>query len=275
MQMLHVFRNTPHGREELLQTAHFSKTMQASPVVYIPEFTKFLLYLENDVVQVDLDKTFLRSPETAKAHVEEIMAEMNVDNWRFFVPRHFSTPTLPDVPVGFHFMGCPHTIADLRSKAGAGYIGPRIRRILASSTFPVLLFSPVFKPFTRIAVMFGGKANAATALRLAVRLHRLSGLPISMYTAEEGRRGRKYYEKLLAKNALTGIFAQSVSDWQIFPRKEFIENLYRIPHDALVVMGAYGHGTIRQLLMGSTVEIIQAHLPNSLLIAGPHYRGMS
>ncbi len=273
MQMFHVFRNTPHGRERLLKTAYFCKKMHLSPVVYIPAHTKFLLYLENELVQVDLDQSYLHSPETAKEHVNDIMAEMGMASPRFFSPRHFSTPTLPDVPVSFNFMTCPNTISDLSAKAGSWYIGPRIKRILKAATFPVLIPSAVYKPFTNIAVMFGGSANAANSLRLAVRLRRLSGMPVTLYTAAEGRRGKKYYEKLMSKHALTGVFEQSVDNWHIFPQKEFIDNFYSIPHDALVIMGAYGHGAIRQLLFGSTLETIQSNLPNSLLIVGQNYRG--
>jgi hypothetical protein len=273
MQMFHVFKNTPHGREELLQTAYFCKTMQVSPVVYIPAHTNFLLYLENDVVQVDLDKTYLKSPETARERVTEIITQMGMDPPSFFVPRHFSTPTLPDIPISFNFMTIPVTISDLSAKAGYGYIGPRARRIFKAATFPLLIPAPVFKPFKSIAVMFGGSENVPHALRLGIRLHRLSNLPVLLFTAEERLRGKKYYDKLMEKNALTGLFSQTISHWHIFPRKDFIDNLYVIPHDALIVMGAYGHGLIRQLFMGSTLEIIQKNAPNSLLIAGPNYRG--
>ncbi len=270
--MFHVFRNTPHGREALLQTAYFCRKMRVSPVVYIPSHARFLLYMENDVIQVDLDPSYLRSPETAEAHVNAVMAEMGMELPRFFSPRHFSTPSLPDVPVSFNFMTCPEILSDRKGKSGAGYIGPRVRRIFKAAPFPLLIPQPVFKPFTSIAVMFGGSINAANALRLAVRLNRLSGMPVSLYTAEEGRRGKKYYEKLMGKNALTGVFAQTVSHWHLFPAKHFIENLFLIPHDALVVAGAYGHGAIRRLFRKSTLDVIQANLPNSLLIAGPDYR---
>ena len=275
MQMFHVFRNTPYGREALLHTAYFCKKMHITPVVYIPEYTKFLLYLENDVVQVDLDDSYLRFPGTAREHVNEIMAEMELDSHRFFVPKQFSSPSLPDMPVNFNFMSSPQTIADLSAKAGFGYIGPRIRRIFKAAVFPVLIPAPVFKPFKSIAVMFGGTMNTSNTLRLAVRLQRWSGMPVSLFTAEEGRRGKKYYEKQMAKDALTGLFAQTVSQWHIFPKKDFAESMYMIPHDALVVMGAYGHGVVRQLVMGSTLETIQSILPNNLLIVGPNYRGTS
>ncbi len=42
-------------------------------MVYIPEFTKFLMYFENEVVQVDLDASYLTAPHSARAHASELV----------------------------------------------------------------------------------------------------------------------------------------------------------------------------------------------------------
>ena len=44
---------------------------------------------------------------------------------------------------------------------------------------------------------------------------------------------------------------------------------HTVPHDALVVVGAYGHGVARELFFGSKMELIQTVLPNPMLIVGP------
>ena len=54
-KMMHIFRNTPFGRETFLQSLYFCRTVKVAPVVYIPKNDKFLFYFSNDVVQVDLD----------------------------------------------------------------------------------------------------------------------------------------------------------------------------------------------------------------------------
>ena len=41
-KLLHIFRNTPLGRETFLQSLYFCKTINAHPVVYIPKTDKFL-----------------------------------------------------------------------------------------------------------------------------------------------------------------------------------------------------------------------------------------
>ena len=63
-RLLHVFRNTPLGRETLLQSLYFCKTLDVSLQVYVPQSTQFLIYFDHDAVQVDLDGSYLTSPAT-------------------------------------------------------------------------------------------------------------------------------------------------------------------------------------------------------------------
>ncbi len=270
-QMLHIFRNTPFGREMMLQTAYFCRNLQINPVIYIPGHLKFLMYFENDVVQVDMDQSYLRAPDTARQHAAEIVTAEGLQPPKFIEPKHFTASTLPDIPVDFDFMTCPRSISDLSSKIGLGYIGPRVRRIVQSARFPVLIPSSVYKPWKSIVVFFGGSANAVKALRLGIRLGRLSGKPVDVFT-QEGRRTRKDYEDILEEQKLSRDMENSVNEWQLFSSGDFRNNLYHVPHDALVILGAYGHGLLKELLFGSTMETVQTMLPNTLLIVGPHYR---
>ena len=54
------------------------------------------------------------------------------------------------------------------------------------------------------------------------------------------------------------------------PKGRFKKLLYEVPSDALVVVGAYGHGAIKEILFGSKMETIQSVLPNTMLIIGPN-----
>jgi nucleotide-binding universal stress UspA family protein len=59
--------------------------------------------------------------------------------------------------------------------------------------------------------------------------------------------------------------------WRVFEDGSLEENLYEIPHEALIVIGAFGHGLIRDLVFGSMMERVQSTLPNNLLVVGPNY----
>lgn len=270
-RMLHIFRNTPPGREALLQSAHFCKTTGVSPVVYIPEFLKFLMYFDNDVVQVDLDDSYLTDRETARIHAVEIVRSQGLPEPAFIEPKNFTASTLPDVPVNFGFMCCPRAIGDLSAKIGLGYIGPRVRRIIQSAKFPVLIPGEVYKPWSSVAVMFGGSANAVKAFRLGLHVSLLSGLPLDVFT-QPGKQSAADYRWIIDAENLNDDMDRRVRRWEIFGAGELAVNLYQIPHDALVVLGAYGHGVIREMLFGSVMEKVQSVLPNNLLIVGPKYQ---
>jgi nucleotide-binding universal stress UspA family protein len=268
-QLFHIFRNTPLGRETFLQSLYFCKQVEATLVVYIPEFIKFLMYFDNDVVQVDLDDSYLTDPATAEAHARELLDSANLKP-NFFTPKNFTASTLPDIPTNFDFMCCPRSISDLSSKIGLGYIGPRVRRIVTSARFPVLITSPVFKPWTRLAVFFGGSANALNALKLGLRIARQTSAPLDIFTQGENR-SREDYEAIIRDHHLEEELERLQQRWIFFDKDAFETNLYNVPHDALVILGAFGHSLIRNLVFGSKMEKIQSTIPNNLLIVGPHY----
>ncbi|MEE8432373.1 MAG: universal stress protein [Candidatus Desulfatibia sp.] len=268
-QLFHIFRNNPLGRETLLQSLYFCKTLSVSPVIYIPRHTKFLMYFENDVVQIDLDGSYLTFPSTAKMHATELVEQAGIQP-RFLDPKHFTASTLPDIQTNFDFMCCPRSISDLSSKIGLGYIGPRVRRIVKSARFPVLITSPVYKEWKSIASFFGGSANAVNALKLGLRLSRVSNLPLNVFTQTE-RGSREVYEKVIETENLKEEVDRYVNKWHFFESGGFEENLYQVPHDALVVLGAYGHGLIKNIFFGSKMEQVQSTISNNFLIVGPNY----
>lgn len=268
-QLFHIFRNTPLGRETFLQSLHFCNQIDATPVVYIPEFIKFLMYFDNDVVQVDLDNSYLTDPATAEDHARDLLDSANLKP-NFFTPKNFTASTLPDIPTNFDFMCCPRSISDLSSKIGLGYIGPRVRRIVSSARFPVLIASTVYKPWTRLVVFFGGSANALNALKLGMRIARQTGMPLEIFTQAENL-SREDYAAIIRDHHVEDELERLQQRWLFFDEGKFETNLYAVPHDALVILGAYGHGLIRNLVFGSKMENIQSTIPNNLLIVGPNY----
>ncbi len=268
-QLFHIFRNTPLGRETLFQSTYFCSKVGAAINIYLPEFTKFLMYFENDVVQIDLDESYLAAPDSALAHATEIVKQKRME-LKFVRPKHFTASTLPDIPTGFDFMCCPRSISDLSSKIGLGHIGPRVRRIVKSAHFPVLITSPVYKEWSSITVFFGGSTNAVNALKLGFRIKRATGMPLYIFTqAEKGH--KKTCKDVIKHENLEKEMEQLADRWQIFEKGRFEENLYKVPHDSLVVLGAYGHGVIKDIVFGSKMEKIQSTVSNNLLIVGPNY----
>lgn len=293
-KLLHVFRNTPFGRETLMQSAYFCRRIGAEMSIYIAKQPQFLMYFEFGVVTVDLDRAFLRAPETAREHASEIVDAFSVP-YGFFEPSRFTLPDLPDLPAHWDYMCCPRSISDLSSKIGLGHIGSRVRSIVQRARFPVLIPAAAFKQWQSVVCFYGGSANALVALQCARRLSQLCAAPLRVFTQSEGedqkreekekeeeKRGdqkrekeekkraeKESYEEGLRNLSLLESIEAGETEWLYFEGGDFRENLYAIPHDALVVIGAYGHGVAKDLFFGSKMELIQTVLPNPMLIVGP------
>jgi len=258
-KLLHIFRNTPFGRETFLQSLYFCNTIQASPVVYIPKSDKFLFYFSNDVIQVDLDSSYLTDPSTAEERARNLMADHGIKEI-FLTPKNYTASSLPDLPTHFDFLTCPRSVSDMSSKIGLGHIGPKVRRIIKHATFPILLTSPVFKPWKSITVLFGGSDNAVNALKLGLKLSLASGFPLDLYTLMEGR-DQEFYRDNAKKQSFWEMAEPRIRKWHFWEKNQFDQMLYDIPHDAMLVMGAYGHGPLKDILFGSKLEQIQSTHP--------------
>jgi len=267
-ELLHIFRNTPFGRETLMASVYFCKETGTSLKVYIPKFRQFLMYFEHEVVTVDLDRAFLRDPGTAKQHAEDIIREGGLVP-HFIEPKGFTASTLPDLPVDYRYMTCPRTISNLSAKIGLGYIGPRVRNIIRSAGFPVFIPTPVYKEWKRIVVFFGGSQNAIKALQYGIEIATVSGFPLILFTQGEDK-DLRYYEGEIKEAGLFEKLEMLGYDWLFFDSGELQINLYEVPHDSLAIVGAYGHGVMKEVLFGSKMEEIQTVLPNSMLIVGPN-----
>lgn len=269
-QLFHIFRNTPFGRETLLQSLYFCNQVGAKPLIYIPEHTKFLMYFENEVVQINLDDSYLTSPETSIQHASELV-EQEGFKAKFYTPKNYTASTLPDINTNFNYMCCPRIISDPASKISLGNIGPKVRNIVKSAYFPVLLTSPVFKKWRSITVFFGGSSNALNALWLGLQISEISGMPLNIMTQLEKKNTRNDYEKIVQDNNMEKRLSSLLNKWLFFEKGKFEENLYYVPHDSLGILGAYGYGLVHDIVFGSKMELIHSTIYNNLLIVGPKY----
>jgi nucleotide-binding universal stress UspA family protein len=269
--LLHIYRNTPFGRETLLQSMFFSRRLGLGLSVYIPETPKFLMYFDPHTVQVDLDASYLKDRASARRRVEELLAETGTEA-SFFRPAEYTASNLPDIPTQFGFMTCPRVISELSSTIRLGRIGSKVRAILRRATFPVLIPSHAFKEWQSVCVMFGGSINGVKALQLGLQVARRSEVPLDVFTQAEGGRRRTDYEQVVRERNLEHDFANRVRHWHFRQEGELSSNLFSVPHDALVVLGIFGHGVIKDIMFGNTAEAAQSTLPNTLLLVGPGFK---
>ena len=268
-RLFHVFRNNPFGRETFLQSIYFCKKVGASLHVYIPKHKRFSMHFENRIVQVDLDGSYLSSPDTALKNAAEVAKNMGI-RAKFLDPKRYTTSMLPSIQPNFDFMTCPPSISDLSSKIGLGYLGPKVKRIVKSAQFPILITSPAYKEWDRLSVFFDGSAKTINALKLGFRISRASGLRLEVFP-QMGKGSRESYEKVIKDKNLQKKISRRVNKWHIFEKGTFEEILYEVPHNALVVLGTFGNSLLKDIAFGCKIGKIQSTLPNNLLIAGPNY----
>ncbi len=268
--ILHIYRNTPLGREFLYQSIFFSQKVNTPLYIYIPKYKNFNMYFEDRVVSVSLEPSYFRDSKRAKERVQKILKEKNaVAN--FIEPKEFTASTLPDLPVDFSFMTSPRTISIPFSKFQIGRIGKVVRNILLCSQFPVILPSYCFKEWSKVVVMFGGSKNAVNAFKVGYYIAKRTNDPLYLFTQQENNRPLSYYEAILKQKGLEEEL-KSVKEWLFFKEGDFSDNLFEIPSDSLVIIGLFGHGIIKNFVFGSKMEIVQRELPNNLVVVGPHFK---
>lgn len=268
-RLMHIYRNTPFGRETLLQSIHFCKTLNIYLSVYIPESRRFLLRVgcHNSSLPIDIDKSFLISPETALLHARELTKNEGV-NPDWIRPRFDTEKYCPKIQDSFEFMCCPRCIKEPLSKLSIGYIDSSVRKIINAAPFPVLIPSLVYRPWKRIAVFYGGSESALNAVKLGLQISRVSGLPMDIFTQIEDGEDVNIKNDI-NKRSLKKQIDAAINKWHWFSRGKFINNLYNVSHDALVVLGGFHSKMYRNF--SSKMEKIQSVLPNNILAIGPNY----
>ncbi len=265
--MFHIFRNSPIGRENLLQSISFCQNVGRMPLtVFQPTQTQCAMYFDGTVVTLDLDDTYIRHLDTSRQHLEELLNASGL-RYEIFEPALFTAGTVPDIPSHWEIMACPRAVSDQISRIGLGHIGPKVRAIVKHSTFPVFIPCACYKPWTSVSVFFGGSDLGVRAIQLAMRIAERSGLPLTIFTQDTGSMLDECRAKLVG--AGLGGFVDS-DEWTVFRSGTLEENLYSIPYDSLVIVGAAGHSLMKELVFGSKLELIQSALPNPIVVVGPN-----
>ena len=270
--LLHIFRNSPIGRENLLQSAYLcAQEFGLTLSVYIPTTTQFTMSFDGTSVPIDLDASYVAYPETARERVEAALTDFTVQ-YDFFTPKELAAGNLPLVPTDWAMMTCPRVISAQSSRIGLGHIGPKVRGLVKHASFPIFIPSMNLKAWRSLAIFFGGSELGAVAVREGIALARLARIPFTIYTQLGGTTRDECEHCLLEAGVLEELHSPD-ADWICFVSGTFEENLYAIPHDALVVVGAAGHRLMKELIFGSKLELIQSTLPNPLVVVGPNCRG--
>lgn len=140
------------------------------------------------------------------------------------------------------------------------HLGSNLERVVRSSTKPVLVASRAFKPIKRFLIAFDGGASAMKAVNHIARNAAFSGLEGEILTV--GQDTPETRSKLDRMADLLAAGGHSVrTDVMSGQADKVIAGRVEEGGIDLLVMGAYGHSRIRNLIIGSTTtEMIRSCL---------------
>jgi len=261
LNLLHVFRNTPLGRETLLQAADFSRKTHSRLNVYLPEFDRILLHFGSNAVEIRLDGSYLYLRESARQNLRKI-AELARVRVHEVAPETMTASNLPRLPTNFDVISLPRIMVERKSHVS---LGSGVRKLVKSATVPALIAPGRFHDWREVLVLFGGSRFSVVALRWGMAISRESGLPLRLLTLAGRQVSKRTCEEILSKNKLR---PDDFKQWDILETEEPVSILDAIPRESMLVMGAYGHSGIRARLFGSTTELIQKNSANLIMLVG-------
>ncbi len=144
-----------------------------------------------------------------------------------------------------------------------GLMGSTTEAVLRHAECPVLVTEREQAKLERIAVAYDGSPHARSALQFATSMGEAWGVPFKvLMIGDDGceemtKEARSYLEA----HELEIEYVVLEGD----PRDVIIG--YSKEHDTdLIVMGAYGHSRVRELLLGSTTQYVINHTPCPVLL---------
>ncbi len=136
-----------------------------------------------------------------------------------------------------------------------GHLGANLERVLRASVLPVLVASRAFKPIARFAIAYDGGPAAMKMVEYAARTASLDGLECEVVTvATDTATGQAMLAKPAKLLADAGK-AATVTVLHGEPETAIAAHVAEAGVD-LLVMGAYGHGRLRNMILGSTTTAL-------------------
>lgn len=135
------------------------------------------------------------------------------------------------------------------------HIGSNLERVARAVHKPLLVTPDVFRPVQKFLVAFDGGASSSRAMGYIAGNPLLKGLDCHILTAGHESEGlRKTLDSAAAKLEYAGFSVHS--SFEAGYPDEAIQSYIDAKNIDLLVIGAYGHSRIRNLIIGSTTTSI-------------------
>ena len=136
-----------------------------------------------------------------------------------------------------------------------GMLGSSVERMVRASIKPCLVTTDKFRPFNRILIAHDGSAESTKALRAGIDLASNLGVNVTIITV--GPKDSTDAASKILKDAQQQALARKLSVHMELRHGDAETEILMVCEESgadLIVMGAYGHTRIRQLILGSTTS---------------------
>lgn len=138
---------------------------------------------------------------------------------------------------------------------GGAILGSTAQSVVRRSGKPVLVTPEHFREIKSMAIAYDGSAPSEKALRLAAELSRQAAWPLSIVMVTADRPSGENIAKK-AESLLSGLKVESAVTILAGKEDKALLQFIREGTADLLVMGAYGHNRLRELLVGSTTSSV-------------------
>lgn len=145
------------------------------------------------------------------------------------------------------------------------HLGSNLERVVRSSHKPILVASREFKPIERFLIAFDGGPSATRAVEHVANFHMFADLDCKLLTVgKENPKTQQSLGEAAARLRKAGYRVET--ELRPGQPEEVIAAMVEAQGLDLLVMGAYGHSRIRNLIIGSTTtEMIRSCMSPVLL----------
>ena len=153
------------------------------------------------------------------------------------------------------------------AKWSGGHLGSSVERVVRASVKPCLVTPETFHEISHMLLAYDGSTESHKALGAGLQLAGDLGVRVTIMTACQ-REHEEAASQFLQEAHKQALARKLTCDAQLLcgvPEKEILEFAGKTKAD-LIVMGAYGHTRIRELILGSTTSHVIRKAPVPVLL---------
>ncbi len=145
------------------------------------------------------------------------------------------------------------------------HLGSNLERVIRASIRPVLVASRMFQPIKKFLIAYDGGPSVEKAIQFALTQPLLQGLSCHLLRAGKIDANAEWFLQEAAGKLQAAGYAVTAQAITGHPDK-VIEATLKQENSQLLVMGAYGHSRIRNLIVGSTTTALVRTCPVPVLL---------